>query len=184
MTQEGEPITESGIYLINPDGSGLTKIPGTVYLGGHYGLDWQSKPSDTTPPKVMRTSPGNGATQKAPGVNVTATFSEAMDASTTDGDPSTINSTTFKLMKVGTTSAIGAVVSYDATANKAILNPNANLQLGTKYQAVVTTGAQDLVGNRLDQNPNLGRLTAKGVDLHYQKLVLRGEGVWGVAVCS
>jgi hypothetical protein len=72
-----------------------------------------------------------------------------MDASTTDGDPSTINGTTFKLFKAGTTTVIGAVVTYDATANKAILNPNANLRLGTKYKAAVT---QDLAGNQLDQD--------------------------------
>jgi glucose/arabinose dehydrogenase/PKD repeat protein len=118
-------------------------------------------PKDTTPPRVMSTSPGSGATQKAPGVNVTATFSEAMDARTTDGDPSTINATTFKLMKAGTTNLIGAVVSYDATAKKAILNPNSNLQLGTKYKAVVTTGAQDEAGNRLDQNSSLSGLQQK-----------------------
>jgi probable HAF family extracellular repeat protein len=116
---------------------------------------------DTTSPKVNSTSPANGATRIAPGVNVTATFTEAMDASTTDGDPSTINGTTFKLMKAGTTTAIGAVVSYDASANKAILNPNANLRLGTKYKAVVTTEATDLAGNRLDQNSSLSGLQQK-----------------------
>jgi hypothetical protein len=116
---------------------------------------------DTTAPKVKSTSPANGATQIAPGVNVTATFTEAMDATTTDGDPSTINSTTFKLMKAGTTTPIGAVVSYDATAKKAILNPNSNLRLGTKYKAVVTTGAQDVAGNRLDQNSSLSGLQQK-----------------------
>ena len=74
---------------------------------------------------------------------------------------STINGTTFKLMKAGTTTVIGAVVSYDPTTKKAILNPNANLQLGTRYQAVVTTGAQDLAGNRLDQNTSLSGLQQK-----------------------
>jgi Tol biopolymer transport system component len=125
--------------------------------------DWADTPADTTPPKVKSTSPANGATQIAPGVNVTATFTEAMDASptATDGDPSTITGTTFKLMKAGTTTAIGAVVSYNATSNKATLNPNANLQLGTKYKAVVTTGAQDLAGNRLDQNPTTAGLQQK-----------------------
>jgi subtilisin family serine protease len=107
---------------------------------------------DTTAPKVDFTTPANGATRITPGANVTATFTEAMDARTTDGDPSTINTTTFKLMKAGTTNLIEALVSYNATAKKAILNPNANLQLGTKYKAVVTTGAQDLAGNRLDQD--------------------------------
>jgi Bacterial Ig-like domain len=52
-------------------------------------------------------------------------------------------------------------VSYDATANKAILNPNSNLQLGTKYNAVVTSGATDLAGNRLDQNSSLSGLQQK-----------------------
>jgi dipeptidyl aminopeptidase/acylaminoacyl peptidase len=125
--------------------------------------DWADSPADTTPPKVKSTSPANNATMIAPGVNATATFTEAMDASptATDGDPSTITGTTFKLMKAGTTTAIGAVVSYNATSNKATLNPNANLQLGTKYKAVVTTGAQDVAGNRLDQNPTTAGLQQK-----------------------
>jgi Tol biopolymer transport system component len=125
--------------------------------------DWADTPADTTAPKVKSTSPANNATMIAPGVNVTATFTEAMDASptATDGDPSTITGTTFKLMKAGTTTAIGAVVSYNTTSKKATLNPNANLQLGTKYKAVVTTGAQDLAGNRLDQNPATAGLQQK-----------------------
>ena len=65
-------------------------------------------------------------------MNLTATFSEAMMGSS-------MNGTTFKLFK-GTT-AIGAVVSYDPTTKKVTLNPNANLQRGTKYKAVVSTGA-------------------------------------------
>jgi Tol biopolymer transport system component len=36
----GEPIIEEGIYLINPDGSGLKMIPGT---SGSSGLDWQAR---------------------------------------------------------------------------------------------------------------------------------------------
>jgi hypothetical protein len=119
-------------------------------------------PPDTKAPKVTNTTvPAADATRVAPGVNVTATFSEAMDAITTDGDPSTISGTTFKLMRAGTTTAIGAVVSYDATANKATLNPNANLRLGTKYKAVVTTKAEDLAGNQLDQNSNQSGLQQK-----------------------
>ena len=117
--------------------------------------------AQTTAPKVKSTVPGPNATGVAPGANITATFTEAMDAINTDGDPSTINGTTFKLSKAGTTTVIAAVVSYDATAKKAILNPNANLQLGTKYKAVVTTGAKDLAGNRLDQNSSLSGLQQK-----------------------
>jgi dipeptidyl aminopeptidase/acylaminoacyl peptidase len=124
--------------------------------------DWAEIPADTTPPKVLNsTTPANGATKIAPGVNIAAPFTEAMDASTTDGDASTINDTTVKLFRAGTTTVIGAVVSYDATADKAILNPKANLQRGTKYKAVVTTGAQDLAGNRLDQNSTKDGLQQK-----------------------
>ena len=124
--------------------------------------DWAETPADTTPPKVLNsTTPANGATKIAPGVNIAAPFTEAMDASTTDGDASTINDTTVKLFRAGTTTVIGAVVSYDATADKAILNPKANLQRGTKYKAVVTTGAQDLAGNRLDQNSTKDGLQQK-----------------------
>jgi TolB protein len=110
------------------------------------------------PPKVMNTSPANNATAVAPTVNVTASFSEAMDAITTDGDPSTINGTTFKLVKLnadGTTTRITAAVSYAAATTKAILNPSSNLRSGRTYKATVTTGAQDLAGNALDQNSTL-----------------------------
>jgi hypothetical protein len=111
--------------------------------------------SVVTPPKVMGTSPANGATLIASGVNVSATFSEAMDARTTDGDPSTINGTTFKLFRLnsdGTTTKVTAAVSYAAVTKKAILNPANNLSSGRTYKATVTTGAQDLAGNALDQD--------------------------------
>jgi hypothetical protein len=71
-------------------------------------------------------------------------------------DAGTINGTTFKLFKAGTTNLIPAVVTYDPTAKKATLNPFGNsttlLSKGTKYKAAVTTGAKDLAGNQLDQD--------------------------------
>jgi Tol biopolymer transport system component len=126
--------------------------------------DWADTPADTTPPKVMSTSPANGASLIAPGVNVTATFSEAMDARTTDGDASTINGTTFKLATLnadGTTTRVTAVVRYVAATKKAILNPSSNLSSGRSYKATVTTGAQDLAGNTLDQNQNIANNQSK-----------------------
>jgi hypothetical protein len=106
----------------------------------------------------MRTSPANGAKRIAPGVNVTATFTEAMDAIADDGDPSTINATTFKLVRLnadGTTIRVTAAVSYAAATNKATLNPSSNLSSRRTYKATVTSGAQDVWGNALDQNPNI-----------------------------
>jgi probable HAF family extracellular repeat protein len=106
------------------------------------------------PPKVVSTSPAT----IAPSANVTATFSEAMDAVTTDGDPSTITGTTFKLVRLnsdGTTTRVTATVSYASATKRAKLDPSSNLRLGATYKATVTTGAQDLQNNALDQNPNV-----------------------------
>jgi hypothetical protein len=114
----------------------------------------KTSPIDTTPPGVTGTSPANNATGVLQGANVTATFSEAMDAST-------INTTTFRLRKSGTTTNVAAALSYDPATKRATLNPNANLQAGTTYVATLTTGAKDLAGNQLDQNPNTAGNQAK-----------------------
>jgi len=153
IDQRGLPRPSNFVGIVNADdGSDI----------GASALQAPPTPPDTTAPKVTNTTvPAAGATGVGTGVNVTATFTEAMDARTTNGDPSTINGTTVKLFRAGTSTAIGAVVSYKATTNKATLNPNSNLRLGTKYKAVVTTGAQDLAGNRLDQNSSLGGLQQK-----------------------
>jgi hypothetical protein len=103
---------------------------------------------DTTAPKVERVVPAENATGIAPGANVSAFFSEAMRAGS-------INLNTVKLYKAGTTTARPAAVSYDAATRKAVLNPDANLQRGARYKAVVTAGARDLQSNRLDQDATL-----------------------------
>jgi hypothetical protein len=65
---------------------------------------------------------------------------------------SSINATTFKLFKKGSTTKIAAAVGYDATTKTATLNPTDNLRAGVTCKAVVTTGAKDAEGNPLDQN--------------------------------
>ena len=115
-------------------------------------------PTDTTAPTVISTSPANKTTGIAPTANVIATFSEYMDASTTDGDPSTIDATTFKLLRLnadGTTTRVTATVSYAAATKQAILDPASDLSPGRTYKATVTSGAQDLAGNALDQKPSI-----------------------------
>ena len=126
--------------------------------GGSTDPDWADTAADSTPPKVMSTIPANNSTMVASTANVMATFTEAMDATITDGDASTINGTTFKLVKLnsdGTTTRVKSAVSYAAAPNKAKLNPSSNLSSGQTYRATVTSGAQDLAGNALDQNPNI-----------------------------
>jgi hypothetical protein len=57
--------------------------------------------------------------------------------------------------------AVGATVTYNPTTKKVTLNPNLSLARNTLYTAKVTTGATDLAGNALDQNPTTAGNQAK-----------------------
>ncbi len=127
---------------------------GTTYriaVGDAGGLREDSfvlKVIERKPPRVVRVVPAEDATGIGPGANVSAFFSEAMKSDS-------INTNTVKLYRAGTTTALGATINYDAATRKATLDPNANLQLGKKYKAVVTAGTRDLAGNQLDQDPSV-----------------------------
>src|SRR5205807_327399 len=97
---------------------------------------------DTTPPTVLSTSPADGATNVPITTVVTATFSEAMDAST-------INGTTFTLKVTSGGAAVAGTVTYDAATHVATFTPTASLLPSTGYTATVTTGAKDAAGNAL-----------------------------------
>jgi hypothetical protein len=118
---------------------------------------------DTTSPRVTNTSPAPNAIEVAPSSNLTATFSEKMD-------PLSITKSTFKLFKVnpdGTQTQITNVsVALSTDGLVATLNPfgtstTTHLARGTKYKAVITTGARDVAGNQLDQNSTLSGLQQK-----------------------
>ncbi len=68
-----------------------------------------------------------------------------------------VTTSTFTLVRDGTTTPLSATVSYsyDTTAKawKATLNPASDLRKCTLYKATVTTGVKDKVGNALDQDP-------------------------------
>lgn len=70
--------------------------------------------------------------------SITATFSEAMDAST-------ITTETFTLAQGG--APVAGAVTYVGTT--AIFNPTSNLTASAGYTATVTTGGKDLAGNAL-----------------------------------
>jgi hypothetical protein len=132
----------TGIWKMRADGTNRINLVSSSHAGD---ADWQIKLPDTTPPSVTSTSPKANATEAAPTANVRATFSEEMDSGTIDG-------TTFRLFKKGTTTQIAATVSYNADTDTAKLDPTDNLRRGVAYRAVVTTGARDVAGNRLDQD--------------------------------
>jgi hypothetical protein len=98
---------------------------------------------DTTAPVVSGTSPENGATGVAVSADVTATFSEAMDAST-------VGSGTFTLESG--TGAVTASVSLNGAGNVATLSPDADLAAGTTFTATIeggSAGVKDAAGNAL-----------------------------------
>jgi hypothetical protein len=89
----------------------------------------------------MSTNPVNGATGVA---IITASFSEAMNAST-------ITPTTFVLKGPGATAVLGTV-AYNATTHIATFTPANALAPSTTYTATITTGAKDTSGNALVSN--------------------------------
>jgi hypothetical protein len=105
--------------------------------------------NDLTPPKVNTTTPTDGKTGVKRTTNLTATFSERMDRAT-------LSRSTFKVFKVNrdgsTTQITGVTVSSSTDGLKATLNPDGMLAKNAKYIAVVSTGAKDVAGNKLDQN--------------------------------
>jgi len=137
--------TANGTYVIRSravDDSGNLEAPGagiTVTAG--------TTVPDTTAPTVIAVSPANNATGVARNVNLSVTFSEAID-------PSTINSTTIELRNASTNALVAATVTYDAATRRAILNPSGNLAIRTRFTATVRGGAtdprvKDLAGNPL-----------------------------------
>jgi hypothetical protein len=135
----------------------LTNAPGEFFPDNtnvdHFFSTFVTPP-DPTPPKVISTVPKANANEVAPSANIRATFSEDMKAST-------INGTTFKLFKKGTTTQIPAQVSYNAGTDTAKLDPTNNLRRGVAYKAVVSTWAKDVAGNRLDQDSSTSGLQQK-----------------------
>jgi hypothetical protein len=109
---------------------------------------------DTKAPRVTSTVPAPGTKRVFAGANIKATFSEDMK-------PNSINGQTFKLFKKGSTTKVGATVSYNPNKEMALLNPNNSLKSGATYKAVVTTAARDEADNRLDQKPGVSGLQSK-----------------------
>jgi Bacterial Ig-like domain len=144
----GEATTEAGggwrVGL-----SGVPHGPHTYTARSTDGAGNQSPPSaprtvivDRRRPTAGTVGPAASATGVSPAANVYARFSEAIRRAS-------INATTVTLKRKGTTSRLGATISYDASLRRAKLNPNVDLRRGATYIATVTTGVRDLAGNPL-----------------------------------
>ena len=138
---------------INVDVTGATELAlimtdGGDGNGGDHG-DWANAQVtctvDTTAPTVTATSPVTNAIGVAVGANVTATFSEAMTAST-------LTTTTVTLVPQGSTTPVAATVTYAAATNTVTLDPTSNLVSNTGYTATIkggASGAKDVGGTAM-----------------------------------
>src|SRR5215217_2854988 len=115
-------------------------------LNSHQAL---KPPADSTAPTVSTVMPTGGATNVDTTTNVVASFSEAMDAaSVTDPANFTLHK---EVLKVACTDTVPATLSYDSA--NATLDPSAPLDESSTYRVTVS-GAWDLAGNQLDEDPN------------------------------
>jgi Domain of unknown function (DUF4082)/Bacterial Ig-like domain/Bacterial Ig domain len=92
--------------------------------------------ADTTAPTVSAIAPASGATGVSRSTTVLATFNEDMNAST-------INSTTFVLVRNSTGVQVMATVTYNATTRVATLTPSTTLDASATYTATVRGGTTD-----------------------------------------
>ena len=134
----------NGVYLYGGGG-----FPAQSYNATNYWVDvvFNSATGDTTPPTVTSVTPSNGATGVAVNTAVTATFSEAMTAST-------ITASTVSL-RDATNALVTSNVSYNTATNVVTLTPSAPLSPSTTYTATITGGSggvKDLAGNPLAGN--------------------------------
>ena len=114
----------------------------------------QSTAADTKHPRVVDVKPTEGARSVNHYHRVVAFFSEDMK------ERSLFRA--FQVFKKGSNTPISNYTFwYNARQRKAILEPEVALRRGVTYKAVVSTQAEDLAGNRLDQNRNRGGLQPK-----------------------
>jgi hypothetical protein len=123
--------------------TGATDVFGNA-LASNFVWTFQTSATPCAAPTVISVAPPNAATGICPNTIVTATFSEAMNAST-------INTTTFTLTGPGLTQVAGAV-TYVASSDVATFTPTNPLALNTLYTATITTGAHDIGGDPLASN--------------------------------
>lgn len=126
ITRAGTPVSHSTQTIKGIDYAFFDAASGAYQVT--YG-------PDTTAPSVAARSPLPDATGVPTGVNVTASFTEPVQA----------NTVSFEL-RDGTSAPVPATVSYDAGTRTATLDPTADLLGSTTYSATVSAAA-DLSGN-------------------------------------
>jgi len=146
----------NGLYTY----SSTSTFPASTYRSTNYWVDvvfTTNASADTTAPTVSSRAPAAGATGVSTTTQVSATFSEAMDAAT-------IGASTFELRNAAN-ALVAATVTYDAASRTATLTPGAALAGSASYTATVRGGsvdprAKDVAGNALAANATWSFTTA------------------------
>ena len=137
----------NGVFAYGPSSS----FPSQGWNSSNYWVDVVFTPSgaDVTPPTIASVTPPAGAASVAVNTTATATFNEAMDAST-------ISTATF-ILRDSQNADVPASVTYDSSRNTAVLTPTAPLQYSAGYTGLLKGGStdprvKDLAGNALAGN--------------------------------
>jgi WD40 repeat protein len=144
----------NGVYAYGASSS----FPASTYQATNYWVDVVfTANAGPSPLSVTATIPANGATGVTPGsegsgTTVTATFNNALDATT-------VNTSTFTLKDPSNT-LVPASVS--AGGNTATLTPTGPLATSTTYTATLSTGIKDVNGSALTANYTWSFTTASG----------------------
>jgi large repetitive protein len=133
----------NGVYKYGASGS----FPNETFQSSNYWVDVvfvTEVGPDTTPPTVSSVTPANNASNVSRSANVSAVFSEPLDAATVDG-------TTFEL-RDSASQLVSAAVTYNNATRTATLDPNTAPAYSSTYTAKVIGGAsgvKDPAGNAL-----------------------------------
>ena len=114
-----------------------------------------TSPPDTTPPTIVSVVPAAGATGVSVTANISATFSEAMDASTIHVESMVLRDPAGQV--------VPASVIYTSASPRATLNPSGDLVPGATYTVTVVGGAggvKDASGNPLAATASWSFVTA------------------------
>ncbi len=95
--------------------------------------------SDTKSPSVVSTFPENLATGTALSLDITATFSEQLDAATVSAASFSLNN------------GVTGTVSYSSDEKKAVFTIDSNLTANTTYTATLSDTITDRAGNSLSR---------------------------------
>jgi hypothetical protein len=140
-------LTGNTLYTATIKGgtAGAKDLAGNALAADRVWTFTTAPPPDTTAPTVTAVSPVSGSTGVPQTVNLTATFSEAMNASA-------LTSSTVTLVAQGSASPVAATVAYASATKTVTLDPTVDLTGNTFYTATIkggTAGAKDLAGNAL-----------------------------------